>query len=288
MARPPKTITTPVSSDTSDVSTTASSDISIKTELPAELNVKSYDWPTGDIVHILMATNRAVHWGTLKAFSALYERDKMKLDIAPTNFITRGRNLLADKFIAGGAKWALFLDDDVIPAFGDVQFFRELVNNPTYPASFITVNPIQRLINAGKSVVGGVYFGRNPYGVAQFAEAYTSRTANIAAHDGPRDLVQETAWLPMGFTLIQRQVFLDIIASQPEIIVDNPAMAKIVGRWRFFNPADETVDSSEDVAFCARAKKAGHKIYADHAVPLAHVGEVAFSHANTKIRPIVN
>ncbi len=45
--------------------------------------VPEYKGPEGDLIHILMPIFAGLnpHWATVEALAALYERDKMKLDI---------------------------------------------------------------------------------------------------------------------------------------------------------------------------------------------------------------
>lgn len=258
---------------------------------PAE--VTPYEWPQGDKVAILMPSNRDPDWGILKAFAAIFERDKMQL-LHPgepmSAILYRDRNQLAADFLASGCPWAVNWDDDTVPPHGDVEYLRHLSGNPAYPESYARLNPIGRLLQAKKTLVGATYFSRRRGGRAQYAGAFASTLANDVVHNGPRNLVEKQAWVGMGFTLIHRSVFTDIIRTQPQIEIKDPATIKQVGyKYRFFNSLSidgPDSENSEDVAFCTRALRAGHQPHVDHAVSCVHVGRHGFSYHNTR-RPSI-
>ena len=239
-----------------------------------------YQFPAGKRVAILMPTNRPVHVGVLKSFAALYEREKMQFFDSNDTSIVRARNQCAQKFLDSNCEWSFWLDDDTVLPHGDVEYFRKISDNPHFSPAYININPIARLIQTGRTLVGGCYFGRNSSGVAQFQEAYQSNITNNAAHTGPRNVVDPVGWIGFGCTLVHRRVFEDIIATQPEVKIDNDGyVAKMRYRYRFFNYV--TDEHSEDASFCIRAKKAGHQTYVDYAVMPIHMGEMGYSYHNT-------
>ncbi len=245
-----------------------------------------YEWPTGSKIAILMPTNRGFHPGILKAFAAIYDRDKMQLLHPGTDMaLLRARNILANDFLASGAEYALPWDDDVIPPHGDVGYHREISDNPNFPEAYIKLHPIGRLLQAKKTLVSAVYFSRRRGGRAQFESAFANRAADEVEHRGPRNAVTKDGWCGLGFCLIHRSVFLDIQRTQPELEIKDSVRARQLGyKWRFFNPLSVTGDdseNSEDAAFCARAARAGHHCYIDHAVSCVHVGPKGFSFQNT-------
>lgn len=245
-----------------------------------------YEWPTGTKIAILMPTNRAFVPGVLKAFAAIYERDKMQLLHPGTDMpLLRARNILAAEFLASGCEWALSWDDDTIPPHGDVEYHRALAEDPMFPEPYIKLHPIGRLLQQKKTLIGGVYFSRKKGGRAQFHGAFASKPVDEAEHRGPRNLVTEEQWVGMGFTLIKREVFTDIMRTQPELQIKDQTLARQLGySWRFFNPLSITgADSehSEDVAFCTRAARAGHKTFVDHAISCIHVGPKGHGFRNT-------
>lgn len=250
---------------------------------PAEAAVLPYSFPAGTRVALLMPSVRPIHLGVLKSVAALYERDKMQLFSIADNSYVRARNWCAQRFLDSGCEYSFWLDDDTVLPHGDVEYFRKLADHPTFPANFINLNPIARLMQTGKSLVGGCYFGRQPGGVAQFKEAYTSAMTNDAAHAGPRNVVDPVGWVGFGCTLVHRKVFEDILATQ-DIRVTNAAFAQRFGyQHKFFNHLDD--ESSEDVSFCVRAKQAGHQAFVDFAVMPLHLGVAGYTYHNTKKRP---
>ena len=252
----------------------------------AEVKVEQiapYQFPEGRKVAILMPSVRPIHIGVLKAIAALYEREKMQFFTVADNSYVRARNWCAQRLLDSGCEYGFWLDDDTVPPHGDVEYFRRLADNPQFPANFININPIARLIQTGKMLVGGCYFGRQPGGVAQFREAYVSTMVNDAAHSGPRNVVDPVGWVGFGCTLTHRKVFEDIINTQ-DVLVKNPQFSNRFGySYNFFNYIDD--ESSEDTSFCVRAKQAGHQAFVDMAVMPIHVGTAGYSYHNTKRRP---
>jgi len=262
-------------------------EITFGEEIQPSAPVQPYQWPDGKKIAILTPTLGHPSPGYTESLAQLFERDKMKLKIQPTNFIVRGRNQLAEWFISQSeCEWSFWWDDDIGLCFGDVPWFHAQINNPAFPAQYARLHPIGRLISHGRRFIGGCYFGRHPAGLAQFAQAFVSRAADDAAHNGPRDLIQEVNWVGFGAVLIHRQVFLDIIKNQPQIEIRNVTLTRQLGfKYRFFNQTSlygEHDDDSEDVAFCERARLAGHSIFVDYAVVPAHYGRVGYSYHNTR------
>ena len=248
-----------------------------------------YDWPQGQTMAIIMVSNRNPHPGILKAFANLYERDKMQYIDALSNTHIKGRNHAAHQFLFNTqCPWSFWWDDDIVPPFGDVDYHRRISENPNYPAAYIKLNPIARLMQAGRKLISGVYFGRRFQGRAQYSTALTNIMADNICHQGPRNLVEPVIWTAFGFTLVHRDVFTSIMEKMPELAINNPQFERQLGyKWRFFNVLSsmgEDSENSEDCAFCTRAGLAGHQTYVDHAVMPVHFGERGYSFANT-VRP---
>lgn len=242
-----------------------------------------YQFPAGKKVHILMPSVRPIHIGVLKSITALYERDKMQFSTVSDNSYVRARNRCAQMFLEGGAEYSFWIDDDTVLPHGDVPYYRALCDNPSFPANFININPIAKLMQTGRSLVGACYFGRSPGGVAQFQEAYQSSITNDAAHAGPRNVVNPTGWVGFGCTLVHRSVFNDIIAKRDDIAVrDRSFVSRFGYEYGFFNYID---DLSEDVSFCVRAKTSGHQPYIDMSVMPLHMGTIGYSYHNTSRKP---
>jgi len=242
--------------------------------------IAPYEFPSGKRVAILMPSIRPIHIGVLKSITALYEKDKMQFYTVADNSYVRSRNNCAQWFLDSGCDYAFWIDDDTVLPHGDVNYYRTLSDNPNFPTSYININPIARLMQTNRTLVGACYFGRTPTGKAQFKEAYASNIANDAAHSGPRNVVNPTDWVGFGCTLVHKKVFTDIIEKVPDIAVKNMGFAQAFGyKYNFFNHIDD--EHSEDTSFCARAKLAGHQAYVDMAVMPLHLGPVGFTYHNT-------
>lgn len=242
--------------------------------------IAPYEFPAGKKVAILMPSIRPIHIGVLKAITALYEKDKMQFYTIADNSYVRARNNCAQWFLDSGCEYSFWIDDDTVLPHGDVNYYRSLSDNPNFPAGFININPIARLMQSNRTLIGACYFGRNPTGTAQFKEAYASVIANDAAHAGPRNIVNPTDWVGFGCTLVHRKVFTDIIEKIPDMIVKNQLFSqKFNYKYNFFDQID--YEHSEDTSFCIRAKQAGHQPYVDMAVMPLHLGPVGYTYHNT-------
>jgi hypothetical protein len=242
--------------------------------------IAPYEFKAGTKVCILMPTNRPIHSGVLRSFAYLYEREKMQFYTSNDTSIVRARNICAQKFLNSNCEYSFWLDDDTILPHGDLEYYRKVSDNSNFPAAYVNINPIARLMQTNHSLVGGCYFGRNPTGVAQFQEAYQSTIVNNAAHSGPRNAVDPVGWIGFGCTLVHRKVFEDIVKTQPEVaITDQGFISRFGYTNRFFNYVSE--EHSEDASFCIRAKRAGHQAYVDYAVMPIHMGEAGYCYHNT-------
>ena len=260
--------------------------------IPPETPVTPYQWPEGKMIAVLTPTLGHPSVGYTMTVANLFERDKMRFKMMKSHFIVPARNKLAEWFLfQTNCEWSFWLDDDTALSWGDVAWFREEINNPQFPDQYAKLHPIGRLLSQGRRFIGACYFGRHPGARAQFADAFSSRMADDAAHIGPRDLIQETSWIGFGCVLIHRQVFLDIVRTQPEIEVKDPLKVRQLGfRYRFFNPTTlygDHDDDTEDVAFCDRARAAGHSVFVDHAIVPSHEGRVGYSYHNTRRPPVM-
>lgn len=242
--------------------------------------IAPYQFTSGTKVCILMPTNRPIHSGVLRSFAYLYERDKMQFFTSNDTSIVRARNICAQKFLDSNCQYSFWLDDDTILPHGDVEYYRKISDNPSFPAAYVNINPIARLIQTQHTLVGGCYFGRNPNGTAQFQEAYQSTIVNNAAHNGPRNAVDPVGWIGFGCTLVHRKVFEDIIKTHPDVVITDQGFVSRFGyKHRFFNYVSE--EHSEDASFCIRAKRAGHQAHVDYAVMPIHMGETGYCYHNT-------
>lgn len=189
--------------------------------------------------------------------------------------ISNTRNKLADHFLKSGATWSLWLDDDIVPPIGRADWFKSMCKcPPEYPDKLASQHVVHRLISHNKSVIGATYFGRQENGPPMFYEGLNDREAQNAAIRGD-DSIRKCGWVATGCLLVNRQVFLDIQAKFPELApVTSPGtMEPARLHWDFFRLGNT---DGEDVAFCKRARAAGHEIYVDTGLQCAHVGYKAF------------
>lgn len=233
----------------------------------------------GGRLAILMPTNRDIKWQTMQSINRLFDSAKMRLIIQPTNFLVRGRNQLAWKFLQSDCEWSLWVDDDMCLPCGDARWFKAATAAPSFPDSYAGINAITRLLQTGKKMVGGCYFNRQPGGRGQFNEAYTLAESNAIAHNGPRNDVLPTRWVGTGCLLVHRSVYLDIIKAKlvDQISSDEERVQEY--RYGFFNPIGA---NGEDVSFCDRAHRAGHQPHVDFATMPAHIGQASYNFFNTR------
>jgi hypothetical protein len=200
---------------------------------------------------------------TQVAFALDFGRDKIRFDMAIGDaIIGHSRNRLAHKFLETDAKWLIMIDDDIIPSIGRPNWFRYWVQG----ARNIMDTPLQRhgihrLIGAGKTLVGGAYFGRQEGGALMCSD--NSLYNRAKAYE---DAVVPVDWVGTGFMLIHRKVFDDIKQKYDEELKVSVPDYQI----DYFRQIDGS--KGEDVSFCLRAKSAGHQPHIDLGLPIFHVG----------------
>lgn len=196
------------------------------------------------------------------AFALDFGRDKIRFDMCiGDSLLYRARNEIAEKFLQTDARYLLMMDDDIIPCIGRPAWMKNWVP----AARNIQDTPLQRhivhrLINSGKTLVGGAYFGRQEGGKLICSDQSLEKAAK--QYD---DFVVPVEWIGAGCMLIHRKVFTDIQEKFPELKTNNPEAP-----FDYFLPTTGHV--GEDVAFCRRAKQSGHQPHIDLATPVYHVG----------------
>jgi len=163
------------------------------------------------------------HTNPLTLFStlALWDRSKFRAGMRFNDaLIVHARNALADDYLSTELPWSWWLDDDVVPPMGSGSWFNQYTGYP-WPEPFASFHTPTRLRSHGKSIVTGLYVGREVEGRAVYAEALARSpagdTENKFAHEGPRDLLKPTEWAGFGCILVHRQVFLDIREKYPHL-----------------------------------------------------------------------
>ncbi len=225
---------------------------------------------------ILIPSNRKPEPDTVAALARMFNSAEMQIETFNFNSIYHVRNMAAQWFLDRNAPWSFWSDDDMIPQCGDAAWFKAKTGLKDFPDVYAGLNSIHRMLVHGKKFVSGVYPGRKKGAPMQFAGADTTVVRQMMAR-GPSSQIQEVEWTGFGCALIHRDVFLDIIRTQPEIEVKLDYVRKKLGyRYSFFSPIEQ--DYGDDISFCGRAKKSGHKIFVDFAVMPGHIGSHVFTY----------
>lgn len=201
---------------------------------------------------------------------------KVGLDVVTDTLIVRSRNIIATRFYNNPtAEWLLFIDDDMVVPIGKPEIQRNWGMKVGKPYEDFDI--VSRLVSHKKPLVGGLYFGRNPKGIAQFGEAFQDKgnnQANRDAHRAPKDELRKTKWIATGMMLIHRSTLESIIKHCPEVVP-----TRHNGTYGFFDQL--STDQGEDMSFCARAAKAGIDCYVDMGCIGGHQGDMTFWQHNT-------
>lgn len=243
------------------------------------------------------------------AFSimALLDRKKtsVMLDFGDA-FIAHSRNKLADSFLKSGCEWQLCVDDDMILPFGNAKLFNSFTGF-NHPDAYAGLNTIERLLSHGKTLVGGLYFGRWKNGRPVYAGAAESKLEEDFCRRGPQNLCQPTRWVGTGCLLIHRTVFTAIEAQFPHLARNAKGTG---GNWFTSSEHDLTAAVSnailqleqgdtdgaldslktgqnrsrqfsglgvgEDVQFCHRAAQSGHQPHVDLGLVCGHTGSFCY------------
>lgn len=225
-------------------------------------------------------------------------------------FIAHSRNKLADNFLKSSMEWLLMVDDDMILPFGNAQIFKSFTGF-AFDDKFAGLNAIDRLLSHGKSLVGGLYFGRWVNGKPVYAEGSESKQEEELVRRGPHDICKPTRWVGTGCLLIHRTVFTAIEAKFPHLARKangkggnwftssehdlNSAVAEAVGQMEQ-GDIDGALESlktgqrrarqfsglgvGEDVVFCHRSAQAGHQPHVDLGLLCGHTGSFCYGPRN--------
>jgi len=219
-------------------------------------------------------------------------------------FVAHGRNNCAREFLRTDAEWSLWIDDDMLVPCGNAAWFKAHTRWKNMPDSFAGLNAIDRLLSHGKTIVGGLYFGRHPGANAIYAEALGNQKESEYART-LRPEVKPTAWVGFGCCLVHRSVFESIMAKYSELngqwfSGSEHALVSDVNRTRAMlaeGPmtgekalkAYEILEGTakraqvvsglgtgEDVIFCRRASEVGHQPHVDLGLICGHIGSSCF------------
>jgi hypothetical protein len=192
---------------------------------------------------------------------------------------------LAEKFLLTTARYALFIDADMIVPCGSAPLMRKMgVHTPDMKAMR---NAIQRIMSWPEEyrIVGGLYKDRRNGNKVQVAKAFSSPGENmrlLGLFDGNNtdDGIEDSGgWVGMGFVRIHRNVFE---AMKAEAVKPNSLIAEICPPpaprdkepFGFFGRSSKW--RGEDVAFCRRAGVIGITTWMDLGIVAGHVGRRVF------------
>ncbi len=154
-------------------------------------------------------------------------------------FIAHARNILLDRLVASNVPWGLMVDDDMILPWGNAAWFKRYTKMDI-PDEFAGLHTINQLLTHNKTLVGGLYFGRNDGGRAMYYDALMptpqGEEENRHAHLAPRYELREVGWAATGCLLINRQVALDMREKMPWLAPQHPTEP-----WQYFSNASDAL-----------------------------------------------
>lgn len=235
--------------------------------------------PLGTRLAVILPSNRGPRQITMDTIMRMYDPSKMqKLRNLHFNNIHTIRNVMAARFLESPCEWSWWSDDDMIHPCGDVGLLRSVAGMEDYPEPFASLNSILRLHGTGHKLVGAMYVSKTDRANPQCSGG---RYMLDELRRGPswRTLPQD--WIGFGSALVHRDVFLDIAKQQPDVVEKNTTLQSIFNyKYSFFGPTEAS--SGDDIAFCYRAKAAGHQPHVDLALMPGHIGECAYTYKDIR------
>lgn len=232
-------------------------------------------------------------------------------------FVAHTRNSCTDVFLQTDLEWCLMIDDDMLVPFGNANWFKNYTGWQWFPEPFASFNAIDRLMSHGKTLVGGLYFGKHGKGPPVFNEGAANSKEADFVRTCPIDLVKPTRWVGTGCMLIHRTVFEDIEKKFPYLArgpggkggqwftsSEHTAMNWIDRTYEMLSKgpmdgnkamkayemltsaksearANSSLGMGEDVTLCVRAGEAGHQPHIDLGLVCGHIGNTIYGPRNT-------
>lgn len=201
------------------------------------------------------------HW----CLMALFDRQTMRIEQRSGDMVVRSRNQLAKRFLASGAQWSFWIDDDMILPFGHAGIFKQMTK-PAFDQiadSFCGIHAINRMVSHGKTIVGGCYWDRRGSG------RLIAGSNHGIMNPIPSDALVPVNFVGTGCLLVHRQVFLDIGEKFPEC-KNEGGLGNEAGYFVEFMKDGRMW--GEDESFAWRAAQCGHQTFLDLAVLCGHAG----------------
>lgn len=188
---------------------------------------------TDSTLYIAVCTNRPLHVTFVHGLMNLLEEARQifrhyLFTHYESSTLVRDRQTAVYDFLEKGFSHLLFLDDDILPP----------------------PKALHNLFSDAVPIVAGNYVMRM-FPFLSMLEYFRDRGST---EPSPSPRLIPALQVPLGFTLIRRQVLLDL---KPPHFISTPIMG-------------------EDVYFSMRARKAGYKLYFDKEVTCQHVGHAFF------------
>lgn len=189
--------------------------------------------------------------------------------IGNESLITRGRNVLAAKFLKGPGTHLLFIDSDI--AFDPVTVLRlaavdKDIATAVYPKKYIDWNAVQQKLREGSS---------EPVEAMGLDYNINIQGNNAAIENGFIRVIDAAT----GFMLIKRDALQKVVDMYADTLTCTNDVTSTRGVIPTYVAVFETMICpnsnrylSEDFAFCRRAQAAGLEVWADIESPLVHVG----------------
>jgi hypothetical protein len=231
--------------------------------------------PVGEKLMILVPLSGPPQPKMMDSLLRLYDRKEMGYERFAFNNLSVARNALAARFLRSNAKWAYWVDGDMLLPAGDPTWFKEAAELPQLADTFAGLHAIYRSLVHQKTIVSCHYVSRHSPATPQFGGGDARRNE---LRRGPQDLLIEAPWAGMGGMLTHRSVFEDIIKTQGDTIRMKPGGigTRFSYDYAFFHPLDAETPG-DDIPLCVRAAKAGHKTYVDLAIQAIHLGDRGYS-----------
>lgn len=236
-------------------------------------------------------------------------------------FVAHSRNTCADIFLQSPCDWMLTIDDDMVVPFGHAGWFKSNSGFEDFPEKFLSLNALDRLMSHKKTLVGALYFGRQPESLPVYNEGAANPQEAAFARKAPHDLVKPTRWVGTGCMLIHRSVFEDIekrfpglargldhkhgnwfTSTEASLLQDVTALRDalqgkpLTGELAYSSLAgldaavararqENSLGYGEDVSFCLRAAAAGHQPHVDMGLVCGHLGSFCYGPRNRMPAP---